>query len=42
MLESGGAGLLLCIGQTNISEILKTFDRDRKIILKIILHQALL
>jgi len=42
MPQSGGAGLLLCIGEANSCEILKTFDRDRKIILKIIPRQALL
>lgn len=42
MLQCAGAGLLLCIREASIWEILKTSDRDKKIILKIILHRALL
>lgn len=42
MLQCGGAALLLCIKEASSWEILKTSDRDRKIILKTILHQALL
>lgn len=38
--KSGRAGLLFCIEEANICEILKTFDGDGKIIPKIIPRQA--